>query len=111
MTEEVKKKKLVRRGKCLRCGMCCGALRNQPPCQHWDAETHNCRIWRTHQPIVCRLWPRHPRYISQHLNCGFKFYDAETGEEITKKQRLRPDGSWEYDIEWLESYEELNEEC
>lgn len=96
-------RKLVRRGSCNRCGNCCVA--NAPTgCQHYIVVDGKfvCTIYKD-RPERCKTFPNHPRCISQHLECGFKFYDAKTGKEITKK----PLANWEE----LDSYDEVKEEC
>ena len=97
-------KKLVRKGECNHCGVCCG------DCKHLDKESKLCKIWRNGQPEECRKFPTHPRFISQHFDCSIRFYDAETGVEVTKKKHRRPDSRWECDWNELNSYLPLNEE-
>lgn len=94
----------------MKCGACCGYP--DLPCEHLDMETKRCKVWRTdRQPIECRLHPTHPMFISQHIECGFRFYDAETGAEVTKKKRRNAEGNWECDWDELKSYPLLDEEC
>jgi len=93
-------KKLVRKGECNNCGLCCG------DCIHLDKSTYPdksyCKIYPT-RPDVCRRYPNHPRCISQHFECSIKFYDAETSKEITKK----PFADWKE----LDSYVPVEEDC
>jgi len=98
-------KKLVRKGECNHCGECCEG------CGYHTVE--RCSIWRTaEQPTWCRNFPNHPRCISQHSdNCSYRFYDSETGIEITKKKHKNIEGNWECDWKELDSYALLKDDC
>ena len=102
-------KKLVRKGKCNRCGECEG----EGKCPHYDAVAKRCKVWRTpEQPALCRTFPNHPKTFSQHgSKCSYRFYDFETGREITKRKRRNFEGNWECDWEELDSYAPLEEDC
>lgn len=88
-----KMKTLERTGTCNRCGECCEGC-------HHDNDDGVCPVW-DEMPTDrgCRVWPTHPFEVPPY--CAFKFYDAETGEEVI--------GYKNYAL--LEKYAPVNEAC
>jgi len=100
-------KKLIRRGRCKRCGVCCGG------CPHLIPATADkpasCAIYEN-RPHECKSFPVHPNIDGERPLCGYYFVDAETGEVVRRRMPDRPWHDDEYDTILLLGYEPVWEE-